>query len=226
MWAGVVTLKVGDRLVGVEYGAPEVEQAIRARCARWMADDDQVDSAAYGIRTAKVGLMRRKVVVLHHGMPVLRRFRSMDDAIDTLVQILEDVEQGDSDGCVRVSARAFAKDDCVVLVALPATATIDERGLADAGVVELTCWKPTVELKTGEVRLQGESWTLVGILIADRLFDDSSAIRRHAWQLAEPRAVEWAWLVDGLGDRVSTSVDEVEAAIVGALAARERGASR
>ena len=61
MWAGTINLDVGGWLVGVEYDTTETAAAIEARCRQRLSDDHRPIKAAFGIRTARVGLRRRRI---------------------------------------------------------------------------------------------------------------------------------------------------------------------
>ena len=90
VWAGTINLDVDGWLVGVEYDTAETAAAIEARCRRWLSDDHRPIEAAFGIRTAPVGLRRRRIGLVHYGTAVRQRTPDLSSAVDVLAAILAD----------------------------------------------------------------------------------------------------------------------------------------
>ena len=218
MWAGRINLQAGRHLVAVEYDNAETSTAIRSRCARWLTDDERAIPAAFGVRTAKVGFLRRTVAVLHHGAPIRARFPSVDDALDTLASFLGELEVQDEllrvrSGDVAVDSRAFVRNDRLVLVHAPLTLDIDERQLERRGIDEAHTWRPVVSAVDGTVRIGSRAWPLDGAILVghgEMALDDA---RRHLWALGTPNEVGWAELIDTLGDRIVSTNGDVPTAL-------------
>ncbi len=213
MWAGSINFTAGDHLLSVEYDSADTAATLRARCAAWLVDDDRDVPAAFGVRTAKVGFRRRTVAVLHHGAPVRARLASVEAAADTIAAFLGEIDamaalQRSRPGHVAVEARAFVRDDEMVLVHAPVTRDADERQLSRLGINEVQTWRPRVDPQTGTVTIGSRSWPLRGIVVVglhDRGLDH---VRQYAWQLGTPAEPGWAHLIDSLGERVvATQLD-------------------
>lgn len=214
MWVGRINLQVGSQLLSVQYDSDKVAAAIRDRCAAWLSTDEREVPAMFGIRTVRVGLLRRTVAVLHHGVPIRSRLDSLDEALDVLVSHLGEIEQrqellGSRPGCVVVDARAFVRDGRLVLAHAPSTLDVDTRRLRRLGIEEIPTWRPLVDCAAGTVTVGSRSWPLHGVVIVghrDLQLDDA---RRHAWGLGMPAEVAWAERIDVLGERVSASAGDL-----------------
>jgi hypothetical protein len=211
VWAGRINLQAGRHLLSVEYGSEVVAAAIRERCAAWLSTDEREIAAAFGIRTEKVGLLRRRTIaVLHHGAPIRARFAGLDEALDALIAHLGEIEQlrtliETRPGDVAVDARAFVRNGRLVLASAPASVDVDEDRLRRLGIEEIPTWRPLVRCAAGTVTIGRRSWPLHGVvMIAHRelALDDA---RRRAWALGTPAGVAWAERIDALGDRVQAT---------------------
>ena len=221
MWAGVEVFRAGDRLVGVEYDTAETREALRARCGRWLRDDDVDGSddvpAAYGVRAARVGFRRRKVRVVHHGAPVRYRLDAPGDAVDVIERILADVARPRPTNTVSVDARCYVRDGRAALVDVPLSRDVDERPLRAAGIEEVVAWKPIVDPEGCTVDVHGAMRPLAGIAVVGRSFAGPDQALLHAWRLGSGDLLAWAELLDGMDDRLIHGADDVLDALRGVL---------
>jgi hypothetical protein len=208
VWAGRINLQAGNHLLSVEYGSETVAAAVRERCAAWLSTDEREVAAVFGVRTEKVGLLRRRTLaVLHHGGPIRARLASLDDALDVLVSHLGEIEQLQTlietrPGDVAVDARAFVRDGRLVLAQVPAWVDVDESRLRRLGIEEIPTWRPLVRCAAGTVTIGSRSWPLHGVVMIVHRDVSLGDARRRAWALGTPAGVAWAERIDSLGDRV------------------------
>jgi len=222
VWVGQVNLQAGNHLLAVDYDDEAVAEKIRARCAPWSSDDEREIPAAFGVRTVKVGFLRRTAALLHHGAPIRARFDDLDDALDVLVSFLGEIEQLDMlsserPGDVAVDARAFVRNGKMALLHAPLTLDIDERRLAKLAIEEIHTWRPRVDPAAGTVTVGDRSWPLAGVVMVGHSALSLDDARRHVWALGSPSEVGWAERIDALGDRVGTSELDVYDALDDAL---------
>lgn len=217
MWAGRINMQAGRHLLAVEYDDDAVADAIRERCASWLTTDERDIPAAFGVRTVKVGFLRRTKALLHHGSPIRARFDTLDEALNALASFLSEVAQLDElgesrPGDVAVDARAFVRDDEVVLLHAPSSVDVDERRLSKLGIGEVHSWRPLVDPAEGTVTIGSRSWPLRGVTMIGHGEMELDDARRHAWALGTPSEVGWAERIDSLGGHVRvTSLDLYDA---------------
>ena len=195
MWAGTINLDVDGWLVGVEYDTAETAAAIEARCRRWLSDDQRPIAAAFGIRTAPVGLRRRRLGLVHYGTAVRQRTPDVATAIEVLAAILTDMSREVGDDLVSVPLRVFVNGSRAVLVDAPRSHDIDDRPLRKRGIVEVPTWQAIVD--PGRGRIVGADADVVGI-VSGRSLPATTAddLRRHLWSLANGDRGGWAALLD------------------------------
>lgn len=207
VWAGMVTLRVGAYLVGVEFDGEDTRTAIEHACARWLDRTRNVNKASFGIRETKVGSHRQAVVALHYGSPVREYFPGLDPAVEALVRILEDLERPDQDGQVRVDARLLVSDGSALLAEIPSSVGLDHRQLRAHGIEEVHVWKPRLDLETNSVEVGDMNVPLAGYVVCGQTFLDLDEARRHVWDQGMYGGLAWAWLVDWLADSLWWSKD-------------------
>ena len=214
MWAGIVNLEVDGWLVGVEYDTDETATAIRESCRRWLADDTRRVDAAFGVRTAPVGLRRRRVGLVHHGTPVRLRTPDLASAAEALAAIVADMTSEPSEREVSLPLRIFRRDDRAVLVDVPPATDIDDRPLRKRDITEVPVWRSTVDVRAGTVRCGPSGVPLAGVVIttaaAGPSFDDH---RRHLWSLADGDRRGWAALLDRWDASMVVRTDDATADI-------------
>jgi hypothetical protein len=205
---GTIGLRVGDYLLSVEFDAQATADAIRERCAAWLDDSGRDLPAAFGVRTAPVGLLRRRVGLVHHGVPVRHRTPDLASAIDTLATIVAGIAVPPATGEVHVDARLLIRDGRAALLALPAQLDLDDRPLRKARIQEVAGWRAVVDPVTGEVLTSGGRLPIVAIIVADPNAGASlDASRRHLWALGEGDRPAWADLLDRRGDLILPASD-------------------
>jgi hypothetical protein len=222
VWVGKINLQAGSLLLAVEYDDPSTAAVIQQRCGAWLSDDEREIPAAFGLRTVKVGFLRRIVALIHHGAPIRARLDNLGAAVDVLVTFLAEIEQLEKlirsrSGQVAVDARAFVRNGEVVLLHAPLSLDLDNRRVSKLGIEEIHTWRPLVDPADGSVTIGTRPWPLRAIVIAGHNELDLDDARRHAWSLATPSEVAWAELIDTLGDRVGTTALDVPEALDQAL---------
>ena len=209
MWAGTINLEVAGWLVGVEYDTDVTAAAIRAGCHGWLSADERPIAAAFGVRTAPVGLRRRRVGVLHHGTVVRQRTPDLASAVDALAAILADMATEPAGHEVTLPLRVFRRDSRAVLVDVLPSTDIDDRPLRKRGIAEVPTWQATVDPARAVVRCGSDAVALAGVVIATPLegpsFDDS---RRHLWSLADGNRRGWADLLDRFDETMVLRSDD------------------
>lgn len=207
VWAGIVTLRVGPYLLGIEFDGEDSRTAIERACARWLDQTREVDKAIFGIREMKIGSRGPAVAVLHHGLPVREEFAGVGPTVDALVRILEDLERPDQDGQVRIDARLLVADGRGLLVEVPPSVGLDHHELRARGIEEVHVWKPRLDLATNSVEVGNMSVPLAGFVVCGRTFHDLDHARRHVWASGLHGRLAWAWFVDSLADSLWWSED-------------------
>ena len=200
MWAGTINLDVGGWLVGVEFDTAETAAAIEARCDRWLSDDHRPIAAAFGVRTAPVGLRRRHIGLVHHGTAVRQRTPDLAAAVDVLAAILADLTTDVGDDHVAVPLRVFVNGSRAVLVDVPPSHDIDDRPLRKRQIVEMPTWRAVVEPEDGG-RIVGSNAELVGVVVGRSLpATTPDDLRRHLWSACQGDRARWAAVLDQLDD--------------------------
>ena len=217
MWAGTIGLRVGDYLLGVEFDTQATADAIRERCAAWLDDSGRDLPAAFGVRTAPVGLLRRRVGLVHHGVPVRHRTPDLASAVDTLATIVVGIATPPATGEVHVDARLLIRDGRAALLALPAQVDLDDRPLRKSRIREVAGWRAVVDPATGEVLTSGGRLPIVAIIVADPNPGASlDGSRRLLWALGEGDRPGWTELLDRRGDLILPVSDGKAASTVAA----------
>ena len=195
-----MSLRVDDHLVGVEYDDERTAAAIRSRCHSWLIDDSPAVPAAFGIRVARTGLLRRRTAVVHHGVPIHYRAPSLDAAISMVAAVLDDLTRRPTPHQVALQGRVFARDGRAVLVDALPSMDIDDRWLAKRGILELALWRAMVDTRTGAVSVGDRTLSLAAMVVArPGTLDDA---RRHLWAASEGNQGAWAQFLDESADRI------------------------
>jgi hypothetical protein len=221
VWAGTIRLRVGDYLVGVEFDTEATADAIRQRCAAWLDDSGRGLPAAFGVRTAPVGLLRRRVGLVHHGVPVRHRTPDLASAVETLATIVAGIATRPATGEVHVDARLLIRDGRAALLALPARVDLDDRPLRKSRIREVAGWRAVVDAATGEVLAGSGRLPIVAIVVADpnagASLDES---RRALWALGDGDRPGWAEFLDRRGDLIlPVSEDKAVSTVAATLSA-------
>jgi hypothetical protein len=207
----VLWLRAANRLIGVEYDHDATAAAIRARCAQWLEEADPERPAAFGVRTAPVGLRRRRVGIVHHGAPIRYRTADLSTAVEALASVLSGMESRPGPGDVHVDARLFVRGDQAVVLMLPSRVDLDDRPLKKAGIEEVPGWRVAIDARTGEVSAGDRRLPLSRIVVADIMAGSSlDGSRRHIWAASDGDTDAWAEFLDRHGDLIAR-VDEKEA---------------
>jgi hypothetical protein len=204
---GQINMQAGRQLLSVQYDDEAVAAAIRERCTAWLSADERSVAAMFGVRTVKVGFLRRTEALLHHGVPIRLRLGGLHEALDVLVGFLHEIDQlqvllDTRPGDVMVDARAFVRDGRLLLVHAPPSLDVDERRLRRLGIEEIATWRPLVDCAAGTVAIGSRSWPLHGVVMVGHSELGLDDARRRAWALGMPAEVAWAERIDALGERV------------------------
>ena len=167
------------------------------------------------MRTAPVGLRRRRVGIVHHGTAVRQRTPDLASAVDALAAILADMAtrtgqargHGAAPGLPAGQPRRAGRRVC-----RRPTSTIGHS--RKRGIAEVPTWQATVDPATGRVRCGSDRGRLAGVVIATPLagptFDDA---RRYLWSLADGDRRGWAALLDRLDESVVVRSDDAASGI-------------
>src|SRR6056297_2154831 len=207
-------MQAGRQLLSVQYDDEAVATAIRERCAAWVSTDEREVAPAFGIRTVKVGVLRRTVALLQHGVPIRARLDSLDEALEILDSHLGEIEQFQElldtrTGNVTVDARAFVRAGRLVLAHVPATVDVDVSRLRRLGIEEIHTWRPLVDCAAGTVTIRSRTWPVHAVVVIGHREWGLDDARRQAWALGSPSEVAWAERIDALGDRVRASAGDL-----------------
>jgi hypothetical protein len=166
---------------------------------------------AFGVRSVAVGLLRRRLWLVHFGTPVRHRAPDLDQAARFVQQVLRGLAAGPpGDGEVATSLRAYVAGDRAVLVHVPDDVDLDERPLGKRGIRQLPTLSAIVRPASATVVHEDRSYDLCGVVIDARLLDGGATVddgRRHVMSLAVGDRPPWAWVLDGLGDQVVVTAD-------------------
>ena len=216
MWAGQIDMRVGGLLVGVEYDTAETAEAVRRRCRSWLIDDEPGPRPAFGVRTAAVGFLRRRIGLVHHGAPVRYRAPDLAAAVDALGVILDGVARPRNDGELALPLRVYSNGERALLVDVAPSVIVDERPVRRRGIRELPCWRAIVAVEAGAVVTADGLLPVAAIVVANPAAGSSvDAAKRHVWAMADGDRERWARWLDESPDRVVLATD-----VARALAAR------
>ena len=181
MWAGSVVLRIGeqrDLLVAIQIDTASGLERVRTLFEPWLevqpTDDSVTNTPVFSVRLEPVegpartrGAGLRPVPQLRFGSSVITRSREPDDILRALALVLGGAHiYRRDDGRVWMNMRPFARDHSVVLVDLEWPAMVNDRLLAQAGVLELGCWSTVIE-RDGSVAipppLPGLAWAAIAI---------------------------------------------------------------
>jgi hypothetical protein len=199
--AGTVTLRVGDRLVGVRVDTAATRRLLDSRFGAWIdrsasmgdgaavpwAFDLRLESGDPGAADDRergadppVGRGPRPVPQLRIGSSLLARSRDPEAVVDALDDVLGGMLARDDETRRWIGMRLFvAGDDAVLVDATPPALTANPH-LHRSGVVELTVWTVAVEDRTVLVPpslTAGEApwatYRLAGLVAVDRCDHES-----------------------------------------------------
>ena len=213
MWAGKINFESDGHLVAVEYDSSDTAAALRKRCAHWLSSDTSDLPAAFGVRVARVGIRRRRVGVVHHGAPVRLRLDGADAAVDAIATFLDEIGRPQPESFVAVTARAFTRNGCVVLVDVPLATDVDERPLIRLGIREISTYRPLLDPSTGNLTVSAGAYPLAGVVIQHGHVHSLDDARRQLWSLGDGPRLPWADFVDQLGTRIIWKTSALEAAL-------------
>jgi hypothetical protein len=209
VWAGQIHFRSGNQLIGVEYDNEATAQAIRDRCARWVDDSARERPAAFGVRTAPVGLRRRRAGIVHHGGAVRYRTRDLASAVEALATILAGIEASPAPGEVFVPARAFTANGRAALLLDSAGVELDDRPLHKARISEVQGWRAVLDARTGELLADGGRLPLAGIVVAGPVAEVSADdLRRYIWSVSQGDKDRWAFVLDRRSDVIHGVADD------------------
>ncbi len=202
---------VGDRVVAVGWDDDATAAAIHQATAAWPDADAAVrPPVAFGIRSVGVGLLRRRIWLVHFGTPVRHRADDLTKAADFVRGLLEGLDSTPGDGEVSLTCRAYVARERAVLVHVLDDVDVDERPLRKRGIEQVPALATVLRPASSTVVHSGGRAALVGAVVDRRLLPDRASpddVRRHLVSLAPAERPDWAWAVDRLGDRVVAADD-------------------
>ncbi len=212
MWAGHRTFLVGERTVRVGWDDAATAAAVCDATAAWPeAPEPPHLPVTFGVRSVPVGLLRRRIWLVHFGTPVRHRANDLTSAARFVDSLLRSIAvAGPNDGELATALRAYAADGRAVLVKVPDDIDLDERPLRKRGIIQLPTLSAIVRPAESVVVHDGRSFELRGAIIDRRSAPDAAEVddaRRHLMALAANDRITWAWALDRLEDRVVVTDD-------------------
>jgi hypothetical protein len=210
---------VGERAVRIGWDREATAAAVREATAAWPETADEPDlPVALGIRGVAVGLLRRRMWLVHFGTPVRHRADDLAGATGFVHGMLRSVAGGSpADDEVALRLRAYVAGSRAVLVHVRDDVDIDERPLGKRGIDQLPVLSVSVRPATGAVLHGGRLYELAGAIVDARLLPEGAVLddaRRHLLALGDGARRSWSWALDQLGDRVVVAApDDVSAAV-------------
>ena len=222
-WPGNVVMRAGNAVFRVSYDNEITAGKIReAFAGRLDTGDPQSQPAVtynvFGLRTARVGLLRRQLGLVYYGSALRHRAADLDAAIRTLSTIIAGIDQPVPDGLVALDVRLFTKGDRAALFEWLPAVDVDERRLAKSGIVSVPCWRVIVDPGDGSVLLDGRRLEIAAIIVGGILAGQNVDVQRvRLWGKATGDRSAWAWLLDRWGDQITATPDDPVATIAEAL---------
>ena len=212
MWAGHRTVLAGDHAVRVGWDDAATAAALREAIAAWPdALELRPLPVSFGVRSVAVGLLRRRMWLVHHGTPVRHRADDLPAACRFVQGLLEEIAGGaPGDDEVVTTLRAYVSGGRAVLVHIPDDVDLDERPLRKRGIEQLPRLSAIVRAAPARVVQGDRSYSLCGVVVDARLVGQPASTddaRRHVLALASGDRIGWAWALDRLGDAVVVSSD-------------------
>ena len=212
MWAGHRTVLAGEQTVRVGWDDDATAAAVREATAAWPeAPAPSHLPVAFGVRSVSVGLLRRRMWLVHFGTPVRHRANDLASAATFIDGLLRSIAAaGPAEGEVTMPLHAYAAGGRAVLVRVPDDVDVDERPLHKRGIIQLPTLSAIVRPADNVVVHDGRSLELRGAVIDRQSVPDAAGLddaRRHLQALAARDRVTWAWTVDRLDNRVVVTED-------------------
>ena len=169
-----MTVRIGDRLVGLRADTDNTLRRLRTLLAAWI-DDSQPDIPwAFDVRLDPEPEARsdesqrrgvRPVPQLRAGQLLMARSRSSDEVLRALANVLGGVLASDDGARTWSGLRPFVDAERVVLVDAQPPALTAGAELTRAGVTELSCWTVALDGRTVHVPppLGDLDWAALGL---------------------------------------------------------------
>lgn len=200
MWSEIIALEVGRRLVGVGVDSARTARRVRAETAQWREVDGAGVRAVWNVRAERRRASLRRPGALHHGIRVVERFPSVDEAVEALVGVLAQIAEPPLPGAMQLEARLLMIHNAPVLYVPPAgSIRHDVARLAESGIRETPVHRVVVDASTGESVHGGVRHPLAAIVVTD--VEDAPTIDaalRSVWGSADDATIEFAETLDQL----------------------------
>ena len=174
--------------------------ALTARFGPAINDDwPGVSPPAFGVERVRVGLTRRPLCVVRHGLTIRHRSWRLDEAADFLHLLIDSLDVEAEPGEILLSYRVFVSGENAVLVDVPFGFDLDERRIWRHDVAQLPLWSASVDPSKRCVRHGDDAYRIAGIVVVipdDAPFRTKGDLYNHVW--AASQSAEWAWAIDDL----------------------------
>lgn len=210
MWVGSRTVLAGDRAVTVGWDSEATAAAVREATAAWPETAAMHGMpVTFGIRGVAVGLLRRRMWLVHFGTPVRHRADDLAGATEFVRGMLRSVARDTpADDEVSLPLRAFVRGSRAVLVDVPDDDDLDERPLRKRGIEQLPVVSVSFRPAASTVVHAGQQYTLAGAVVDARYLPEGAAlddVRRHLLALGKGARDAWAWALDELGEQIGVA---------------------
>ena len=218
-----MVMREGQAIFRVSYDNEVTAGRIREAFADRLDTGDAqsqppVTYGVLGLRTARVGLLRRQLGLVYYGSALRHRAADLDAAIHTLSTIIAGIDRPVPDGLVALDVRLFTKGDRAALFDWLPAVDVDERRLAKSGIVSVPCWRVIVDPGDGSVLLDGRRLKIAAIIVGGLLAGQTEDVQRVGlWGKATGDRAAWAWLLDRWGGQITAAPEDPVAAIAEAL---------
>jgi hypothetical protein len=170
--AGIVTLRVGTRLVGLRADTPWTLNRLRRLLAAWIDDGHPDIPWVFDVRldpdrhtparvargradehtpSGRFGMGPRPVPQLRVGQILMARSRTADDVLRALTSVLGGVLARQDDTGIWSAMRTFRRSDRIVLVDARPPAFSADPALTRAGISEVATWSVLIDGTTVHV---------------------------------------------------------------------------
>lgn len=211
MWIGQHNVTLGGVITGIGYRDEETKAALITRFGPTIAEPrPEVSPPAFGVERVRVGLTRRPLCVVRHGLTVHHRSWRLDAAAGFLHSLIDSWNVEPEPGEILLPYRVFVSGEDAILVDVPAGFDLDERPLWRRDVAQLPLWSARVDPSERCVRHGDSAYRIAGIVVVNpdyAPFRTQGDLYNHVWAASPAPSAVWAWAIDDLGARVVESTD-------------------
>lgn len=150
MWAGALTLLIGDQLIGIRFDSDEGLALARTLLHHWVDESPEQIRPAFSVRLSDPRHSPRggapvAVPQVQFGARTIMRSRDPAQVLEALVSILGGVHvHQPDDGQIWLGLRPFVRDGVAVLVGARPPMLLGDRDLAARGITEASCWTTVI----------------------------------------------------------------------------------